>query len=149
MPITTHPLLTHHWQVRYIEGDITAYELPFWEECFESAPAPLGEAEKAQYLRGLQGVALSSDAFFPFRYACLCVFMLCVLCVGCGLWPNLLHILQSNNNSLLHPPPTLTAHRDSIDHASRYGVQYVAQPGGSIADEEVSGECVSSPIFQV
>lgn len=28
-------------------------------------------------------------------------------------------------------------YRDSIDHASKYGVQYVAQPGGSIADQEV------------
>jgi phosphoribosylaminoimidazolecarboxamide formyltransferase / IMP cyclohydrolase len=27
--------------------------------------------------------------------------------------------------------------RDSIDHASKVGVQYIAQPGGSIADEEV------------
>jgi phosphoribosylaminoimidazolecarboxamide formyltransferase/IMP cyclohydrolase len=27
--------------------------------------------------------------------------------------------------------------RDSIDHASKVGVQYIAQPGGSVADEEV------------
>jgi phosphoribosylaminoimidazolecarboxamide formyltransferase/IMP cyclohydrolase len=27
--------------------------------------------------------------------------------------------------------------RDSIDHASKYGVQFIAQPGGSVADEEV------------
>lgn len=27
--------------------------------------------------------------------------------------------------------------RDSIDHASKYGVSYVAQAGGSVADEEV------------
>jgi len=31
--------------------------------------------------------------------------------------------------------------RDSIDHASKVGVQYVAQPGGSIADEEVIAAC--------
>jgi AICAR transformylase/IMP cyclohydrolase PurH len=28
-------------------------------------------------------------------------------------------------------------YRDSIDHASKVGVKYVVQPGGSIADEEV------------
>jgi phosphoribosylaminoimidazolecarboxamide formyltransferase/IMP cyclohydrolase len=31
--------------------------------------------------------------------------------------------------------------RDSIDHASRVGVQFIAQPGGSIADEEVIQAC--------
>ena len=31
--------------------------------------------------------------------------------------------------------------RDSIDHASKVGVQFVAQPGGSIADEEVISAC--------
>jgi phosphoribosylaminoimidazolecarboxamide formyltransferase/IMP cyclohydrolase len=31
--------------------------------------------------------------------------------------------------------------RDSIDHASKYGVKYIAQPGGSIADEEVIAAC--------
>ena len=31
--------------------------------------------------------------------------------------------------------------RDSIDHASKVGVQYIAQPGGSIADEEVIAAC--------
>lgn len=28
--------------------------------------------------------------------------------------------------------------RDSLDHAEKYGVTYVAQPGGSVADEEVT-----------
>ena len=31
--------------------------------------------------------------------------------------------------------------RDSIDHASKFGVSYIAQPGGSIADEEVISAC--------
>lgn len=31
--------------------------------------------------------------------------------------------------------------RDNIDHASKYGVKYIAQPGGSIADEEVTKAC--------
>merc|ERR1719336_1106862 len=33
--------------------------------------------------------------------------------------------------------------RDSIDHASQLGVKYVAQPGGSVADQEVIGTCDS------
>ena len=31
--------------------------------------------------------------------------------------------------------------RDSIDHASKVGVEFVAQPGGSIADSEVIAAC--------
>jgi phosphoribosylaminoimidazolecarboxamide formyltransferase/IMP cyclohydrolase len=31
--------------------------------------------------------------------------------------------------------------RDSIDHASKLGVKYVAQPGGSVADQEVIAAC--------
>jgi phosphoribosylaminoimidazolecarboxamide formyltransferase/IMP cyclohydrolase len=31
--------------------------------------------------------------------------------------------------------------RDSIDHASKIGVSYVAQPGGSVQDEQVTQAC--------
>jgi phosphoribosylaminoimidazolecarboxamide formyltransferase / IMP cyclohydrolase len=31
--------------------------------------------------------------------------------------------------------------RDSIDHAAKVGVQFVAQPGGSVADSEVVAAC--------
>lgn len=31
--------------------------------------------------------------------------------------------------------------RDNIDHASRHGVRFVAQPGGSLRDEEVEAAC--------
>lgn len=31
--------------------------------------------------------------------------------------------------------------RDSIDHLSRVGVSFVAQPGGSIQDGEVQAAC--------
>lgn len=72
--------------MRYIEGDITPYELPFWQDCFESTDTsattssatgtttgtggvePLSEEEKNQFLATLQNVALGSDGFFPFRY---------------------------------------------------------------------------------
>ena len=45
----------------------------------------------------LKGVAMASDAFFPFR--------------------------------------------DNIDHASKYGVSCIIQPGGSVADEGVINAC--------
>jgi len=84
-------------RVRYIEGDITDAERPLWLANFESVPEPLTDAEKLQFLSELDGVSISSDAFFPFR--------------------------------------------DSIDHASKVGVQYIAQPGGSVADAEVITAC--------
>lgn len=84
-------------RVRYIEGDITAAELPVWSDNFETQPEPLTAEEKSAFLSTLAGVSISSDAFFPFR--------------------------------------------DSIDHASKVGVQFVAQPGGSVADEEVISAC--------
>ncbi len=31
--------------------------------------------------------------------------------------------------------------RDSIDHASKYGVSYIAQPGGSVQDTQVTAAC--------
>merc|ERR1712118_300055 len=68
-----------------------------WEALFEKVPEPLLEDEKANYLKTLENVTISSDAFFPFR--------------------------------------------DSIDHASKLGVKYIAQPGGSVADAEVIGAC--------
>merc|ERR1719343_215909 len=84
-------------RVRYIEGDMQETELQQWEKNFDQVPAPLSAEDKAQFLEGLSGVAVSSDAFFPFR--------------------------------------------DSIDACSRIGVSFVAQPGGSVADEEVIAAC--------
>ena len=54
-------------RVRYIEGDITSAEMPLWLAHFETAPEPLTEAEKSQFMKELTGVSISSDAFFPFR----------------------------------------------------------------------------------
>merc|ERR1719409_1803493 len=84
-------------RVRYIEGDMDAVERTQWEKNFATPPVPLTDAEKAEYLKTLDGVAISSDAFFPFR--------------------------------------------DSIDHCAKLGVKFVAQPGGSVADEEVINAC--------
>jgi phosphoribosylaminoimidazolecarboxamide formyltransferase/IMP cyclohydrolase len=84
-------------RVRYIEGDMGAVEHAQWAMQFDETPAPLTQEEKNSFLEGLSDVAISSDAFFPFR--------------------------------------------DSIDHAAKVGVKYVAQPGGSVADAEVIEAC--------
>merc|ERR1719316_568297 len=84
-------------RVRYIEGDFTEIERKQWEQLFDTVPEPLTGDDKANFMASLDGVAISSDAFFPFR--------------------------------------------DSIDVASKLGVKYVAQPGGSVADDEVITSC--------
>ena len=84
-------------RVRYIEGDFTTEEKARWEAQFETVPEPLSTEEKEAFLKEATGVAISSDAFFPFR--------------------------------------------DSIDHASKLGVTYVAQPGGSVQDTDVTEAC--------
>merc|ERR1711937_668660 len=80
-------------RVRYIEGDMEGPEYEQWLANFGNEPAKLDEQEKGEFVRALDDVSISSDAFFPFR--------------------------------------------DSIDHATKLGVKFVAQPGGSVADEEV------------
>jgi len=85
-------------RVRYIEGDFTAEEKLRWDAFFDEIPELLTAEEKSEFLeKESTGIALSSDAFFPFR--------------------------------------------DSIDHASKLGVSYVAQPGGSIQDTHVTEAC--------
>lgn len=77
----------------YLEEDLTPPERGAWQRNFEAAPEPLAPDEKREWLKGLKDVALSSDAFFPFR--------------------------------------------DNVDRASRSGVKYIVQPGGSIKDEDI------------
>merc|ERR1719198_2744396 len=84
-------------RVRFIEGDMDPIELEQWSKNFATPPEPLTTEEKTEFLKGLDGVTISSDAFFPFR--------------------------------------------DSIDHCAKLGVKYVAQAGGSVADEEVIAAC--------
>ncbi len=68
-----------------------------WENFFTVKPEPLTREEKRAWLNTMQGVALGSDAFFPFG--------------------------------------------DNIERAHRSGVQYIAQPGGSIRDDNVIEIC--------
>ena len=68
-----------------------------WQQFFTTCPEPLTREEKAAWLTTMTGVALGSDAFFPFG--------------------------------------------DNIERAHRSGVQYIAQPGGSIRDDLVIQTC--------
>ncbi len=78
---------------RYLLEELTPAETEAWLRAFTVPPVRLTTDEKRQWLATLRDVALSSDAFFPFR--------------------------------------------DNIDRASRSGVRYVAQAGGSNRDDEV------------
>ena len=68
-----------------------------WEAVFTEKPPVFTREEKRAWLDKLTGVALGSDAFFPFG--------------------------------------------DNIDRAKKSGVVYVAQPGGSVRDDQVIETC--------
>lgn len=52
---------------QYLRDDITPMEMKDWSSAFEKLPTRLTVEEKAAWLSKLTGVALGSDAFFPFR----------------------------------------------------------------------------------
>lgn len=68
-----------------------------WQDLFTEKPQPLTKEEKKAWIAQLHGVALGSDAFFPFG--------------------------------------------DNIERAHRSGVDYIAQAGGSIRDDNVIETC--------
>lgn len=68
-----------------------------WQKIFKVKPEVFTAEEKRAWLDRMSGVALGSDAFFPFG--------------------------------------------DNIERAHRSGVQYVAQPGGSVRDDNVIEVC--------
>ena len=68
-----------------------------WEQFFTEKPKVLTREEKREWLDTLTGVALGSDAFFPFG--------------------------------------------DNIERAHKSGVNYIAQPGGSVRDDHVIETC--------
>ena len=51
----------------FLIGDMSPAEQAEWESAFEEVPPFLTTAERGEWLSQLDGVALSSDAFFPFR----------------------------------------------------------------------------------
>ena len=52
---------------QYLEDWLSEAEAQLWAEHFAGVPEPMGQAEKRAYLGTRTGVALGSDAFFPFR----------------------------------------------------------------------------------
>lgn len=52
---------------QYLRDDITPAEEAVWKEMFDEVPTRLTIEEKKEWLKGLKGVSLASDAFFPFR----------------------------------------------------------------------------------
>ena len=68
-----------------------------WENFFTERPEPFTREQRRQWLDGMTGVALGSDAFFPFG--------------------------------------------DNIERPHKSGVEFIAQPGGSIRDDNVIEVC--------
>ncbi len=68
-----------------------------WENFFTVKPEPFTREQRRAWLNGMSGVALGSDAFFPFG--------------------------------------------DNIERAHKSGVKFIAQPGGSIRDDNVIEVC--------
>ena len=68
-----------------------------WERIFTEKPEVFTREEKRAWLDQMEGVALGSDAFFPFS--------------------------------------------DNIERAHKSGVAYIAEPGGSVRDEDVIATC--------
>jgi phosphoribosylaminoimidazolecarboxamide formyltransferase/IMP cyclohydrolase len=52
---------------QFLRDDVTPNERAGWGDVFTTMPAQLSSDEKRQWLDGLKGVTLGSDAFFPFR----------------------------------------------------------------------------------
>jgi len=52
---------------QFLRDDLTASEQKSWEKAFDEVPRRLTQEEKREWLDGLEGVALASDAYFPFR----------------------------------------------------------------------------------
>lgn len=76
-----------------------------WERLFTKKPLPFEEEEKKQWISKMHGVALGSDAFFPFG--------------------------------------------DNIERAGKSGVKYIAQPGGSVRDDQVIKTCDAHDMVMV
>ncbi|HUB42341.1 MAG TPA: phosphoribosylaminoimidazolecarboxamide formyltransferase [Streptosporangiaceae bacterium] len=56
-----------NWQIRYLEGDLTADERRRMQEVIGEVPEPMSVETRSQWLQQLTDVALASDGFLPFR----------------------------------------------------------------------------------
>ncbi|MBR4661222.1 MAG: phosphoribosylaminoimidazolecarboxamide formyltransferase [Clostridia bacterium] len=96
------PTLARAERDNVIDGYINKNELDVcadgvWQNFFTVRPDPLTRDEMREYLDGIRGVSLASDAFFPFD--------------------------------------------DNIERARASGVDFIAEPGGSIRDDLVIDCC--------
>jgi len=51
----------------FLRGEMTHQERQIWEACFREIPEPFDAEDQKAWLTNLQNIALSSDAFIPFR----------------------------------------------------------------------------------
>jgi phosphoribosylaminoimidazolecarboxamide formyltransferase/IMP cyclohydrolase len=51
----------------FLRSDLSPSELDFWSQAFTTPPKRLTEDERRDWLTGLSGVSMASDAFIPFR----------------------------------------------------------------------------------
>ena len=51
----------------YLRGNMTREERRVWEACFDTVPLPLSEDARRAWIRQMDDIVLSSDAFIPFR----------------------------------------------------------------------------------
>lgn len=56
-----------NWQIRYIEGDLTADEARRFADTVETVPEPLTIDQRESWLSRLTAVSMASDGFIPFR----------------------------------------------------------------------------------
>jgi phosphoribosylaminoimidazolecarboxamide formyltransferase/IMP cyclohydrolase len=56
-----------NWRIRFIEGDLTAFEERALAEALDGPHEPLSAREKRDFLANVEGVSLVSDGFIPFR----------------------------------------------------------------------------------
>jgi AICAR transformylase/IMP cyclohydrolase PurH len=56
-----------NWQIRYLEGHLTADECRRLRDVVDDVPEPISAGQRAQWLQRLTDVALASDGYLPFR----------------------------------------------------------------------------------
>lgn len=117
-------------------------DLEVWKSMYDEVPERLSETEKKNWISSLQAVAVSSDAFFPFRdnidrakrVKALCkasvhaAHTLSINCRGSQQTVVFMHSRTFHNSHFLPVCP-------------QSGVRYIAAPAGSAADEVVINAC--------
>ena len=51
----------------YLRDDLTDIEEKMWQELFKEVPIRLTASEKESWIKGITGITMASDGFFPFR----------------------------------------------------------------------------------